>query len=276
MSEYLEVNKRRWNELARLHPGTAFYDLDRLRGGGSSLHRLEIDEVGPVEGRRLLHLQCHIGTETVSWARLGALVTGVDFAEAAIDEARRLAAACGVDATFVLSSIDDLPNNLDGTFDIVFTSWGVIGWLPDLGHWAEVVAHFLEPGGAFYIAEGHPVAWTFDDESSDLADLKVRYDYFPGHFPQQFESQGSYADREEAVVNRRTYEWTWTLGQVVSALAGAGLVIEFVHEHDRIPFQMLPILELDEDDPDEPGRWYRMPPGRPRIPLSFSIRARRP
>src|ERR1700738_4295112 len=100
MSEYMEVNKRRWNELARLHPGTAFYDLDRLRGGGSSLHRLEIDEVGPGEGRRLLHLQCHIGTETVSWARLGALVTGVDFAEAAVDEARRLAAACGVDATF--------------------------------------------------------------------------------------------------------------------------------------------------------------------------------
>ncbi|HEV3233481.1 MAG TPA: class I SAM-dependent methyltransferase [Candidatus Dormibacteraeota bacterium] len=273
MSEYLEVNKRRWNELARLHPGTAFYDLDRLRGGGSSLHRLEVDEVGPVEGRRLLHLQCHIGTETVSWARLGALVTGVDFAEAAVDEARRLAAACAVDATFVLSAIDDLPNNLDGTFDIVFTSWGVIGWLPDLGHWAEVVAHFLEPGGVFYIAEGHPVAWTFDDESPDLA---VRYDYFPGHFPQEFESQGSYADREEAVVNRRTYEWTWTLGQVVSALADAGLVIEFVHEHDRITFQMLPILELDEDDPDEPGRWYRMPPGRPRIPLSFSIRARRP
>ena len=273
MSEYLEVNRKRWNELARMHPQTAFYNLDRLRAGGSSLHRLEIDEVGPVDGKRLLHLQCHIGTETVSWARLGAEVTGVDFAEAAVEEARRLASACGVAAQFVCSTVDELAEALDQRFDVVFTSWGVIGWLPNIENWGRVVAHFLEPGGIFYVAESHPFAWTLDDEG---AELTPKYDYFPGQFPQEFDSQGSYADREEAVVNRRTYEWTWTLGQVINALVEAGLEIEFLHEHDRVTFQMLSMLELDQNDPDEPGRWYRMPADKPAIPLSFSIRAHKP
>jgi SAM-dependent methyltransferase len=271
--EALETNRRRWNELALLHPRTAFYRLDAIRAGATSLHRLELDEVGPVDGKTLLHLQCHIGTETVSWARQGARVTGIDFADEAVRAARVLAAECGVEAQFVQSSIDDLPEQLDGTFDVVFTSWGVIGWLPDLRHWGQVVAHFLRPGGIFYMAEGHPFAWTFDDEA---ADLRTRYPYFGGGRPQAFEFDGSYADREEAVVNRRTYEWTWTLGDVVNSLLDAGLAIDFLHEHDRVSFQMLPVLELDQDDPDEPGRWYRMPRGLSSIPLSFSIRARKP
>ena len=133
-----------------------------------------------MEGKRLLHLQCHIGTETVSWARLRAEVTGVDFAEAAIDEARKLAADCDLPVRFVCSTVDDLPEALDARFDIVFTSWGVIGWLPDLEHWAGVVAHFLEPGGLFYIAESHPFAWTLDDAGDQPV---LKYEYFPGRFP---------------------------------------------------------------------------------------------
>lgn len=273
MDDALEVNRRRWNELARLHPGTAFYGLDRIRAGASSLHRLEIDEVGPVDGRRLLHLRCHIGTETVSWAREGAIVTGVDFAESAIEEARRLAADCGVRATFVNSSIDDLPQHLEGVFDVVFTSWGVLGWLPDLSSWARVVAHFLAPGGVFYIAEGHPFAWTMDDRAAALTPM---YGYFSAGAPTEFDSDGSYADRGHPVVNRRSLEWTWSLGEVVSSVADAGLLIEFLHEHARVPFQMLDSLVLDDEDADEPGRWYRLPEGMPTMPLSFSIRARSP
>lgn len=269
INEYLEANRRRWNEVAAIHAASDFYNLDRLRSGGSSLHRLEIEEVGEVTGKTLLHLQCHIGTESVSWARLGARVTGVDFAEKALQEARRLATDCDVDARFVQANIYDLPETLADTFDVVFTSWGVLGWLPDIAGWARVVGRFLAPGGVFYVAEGHPFGWVFDDHSQRL---EVRYPYFWGDDPIREEMVGTYADPTAEVANRVEYNWGFSLGEVVSSLIDAGLRIQFVHEFPRVPWQMLPILVLDEGG-DEPGRWYRMPPGTPALPLSFSIRA---
>jgi len=269
--EYMAANREHWDEIARLHPATAFYRflLDRLRSGESALHRIEIAEVGDVAGKTLLHLQCHIGTESVSWARLGARVTAVDFSEAGIEEARRIAAEFDADVRFVHANVYELDDVIDDEFDVVYTSWGVLSWLPDLTAWARVVAHHLSPGGVFYIAEFHPTAWIFDELADDL---RVRYPYFRSREPLMDESPSSYADPDSRLVNRRTYNWPFPLGQVVTALIEAGLRVEFLRELPRCVFQMLPILVRDDAD-DE--RWYRMPAGSPELPLAFTLRARR-
>ena len=269
--DYVEANRRHWDEVARLHPSTAFYQfhLERLRSGGTALHRLEIDEVGDVAGKTLLHLQCHIGTESVSWARLGARVTAVDFSAGAIDEARRIASELRVDVRFERANIYELACVVDGAFDIVYTSWGVLLWLPDLAAWARVVARHLKPGGVFYIAEFHPTPWIFDEF---FEGLRVRYAYFPDGEPVMDETPSSYADPDSNLENRRTYSWPHPLGQVVTSLIEAGLRIELLHELPRCPYQMLPILVRDTTD-DE--RWYRMPDGAPDLPLGFTLRALR-
>ena len=269
--EQMATNLRHWDEVATLHPHTAFYNfyLDRLRAGGTSLHRVELEEVGDVAGRTLLHLQCHIGTESSSWARRGARVTAVDFSANAIDEARRLSSDLGVDVRYVHANIYELGGTLDELFDVVYTSWGVLGWLPDLQEWARVVARHLKPGGIFYIAEFHPVAWLFDET---VTDLRVRYAYFLGAEPVADDSPYSYADPTTRLEHTRTYGWQYTLGTVVTALIDAGLQIEFLHELPRCVAQMLPVLVRDESD-DE--RWFRMPEGMPELPLSFTLRAHR-
>jgi 2-polyprenyl-3-methyl-5-hydroxy-6-metoxy-1,4-benzoquinol methylase len=149
MDDYLAANKALWNEWTAIHETSSFYNLEGFKAGGSRLRDYEVDEVGDVTGKSLLHLQCHFGIDTLSWARLGARVTGADFSERAIELARSLAAELGLDATFVRSDLYDLSSVLDGQFDVVYTSRGVLGWLPDLERWAEVVAHFLRPGGVF-------------------------------------------------------------------------------------------------------------------------------
>ena len=270
--DYLEANRQHWDEVARLHPSTAFYrfHLDQLRAGGTALRRIEIEEVGLVAGKTLLHLQCHIGTESVSWARLGARVTAVDFSANGIDEARRIAAELRVDVRFVHANIYELAGVIDEAFDIVYTSWGALCWLPDLAEWARVVARHLEPGGLLYVAEFHPTAWIFDD----LADeLRVKYGYFRTAEPVKDETPYSYADRDATIVNRVTYSWPYPLGVVISTLTNAGLRIEFLHELPRCPDdQLLQVLVGEEHDGE---RWYRMPDGAPKIPLAFTLRARR-
>jgi len=161
MDEYLAANRALWDEWTAIHETSSFYDLEAFKAGGSRLRDYEVDEVGDVTGKSLLHLQCHFGIDTLSWARLGARVTGADFSDRAIELGRSLAAELRLDATFVRSDLYDLPSVLDGQFDVVYTSRGVLGWLPDLGRWAGVVAHFLRPGGVFYMTEIHPVAQAF-------------------------------------------------------------------------------------------------------------------
>ena len=267
--DQVAANLRHWDEVASLHPQTAFYEfyLDRLRAGGTSLHRVELEEMGDVAGRSLLHLQCHIGTESSSWARRGARVTAVDFSANAIDQARRISAELGVDVRYVHSNIYEL--GLDERFDIVYTSWGVLGWLPDLHEWARVVARHLVPGGVFYIAEFHPVVWLFDEHAPAL---RVKYAYFPGEEPIADDSPHSYADPTTRLEHTRTYGWQYTLGTLVTALIDAGLQIEFLHELPRCVAQVLPLLARDETD-DE--RWFRLPDGVPELPLAFTLRAHR-
>ena len=267
----MAVNRRHWDEVATLHPHTAFYHfyLDRLRAGGTSLHRVEIAEVGDVAGRTLLHLQCHIGTESSSWARRGALVTAVDFSANAVAEAGRIATELGVRVRYVQSNIYELDGVIDEEFDFVYTSWGVLGWMPDLEQWARVVARHLKPGGVFYIAEFHPIVWVFDEGALDL---RLKYGYFHDAEPIADDSPHSYADPDTPLENTRTYGWQYPLGKVVTALIEAGLAIEFIHELPRCVAQMLPMLVRDETD-DE--RWFRMPDGVPELPLSFTLRAHR-
>ena len=162
--EALRVNQQLWDEWTRIHETSSFYDLEGFRRGGIRLRPYEVEEIGDVAGRELLHLQCHFGIDTLSWARLGARVTGADFSPAAIVLATRLAGELELDARFVRSDLYDLPNVLEGEFDLVYTSRGVLGWLPDISRWARVVSHFLKPGGTFYITEIHPVAQAFENE----------------------------------------------------------------------------------------------------------------
>lgn len=265
---HLATNLARWEELALLHPETASYDVAGFRAGRNALKPIEIRELTDVVGRSLLHLMCHFGLDTLSWARMGARVTGVDWSANAIAVARALAADTGIDARFVQSNVYDLPASLGGTFDIVFTSYGVLGWLPDLRQWAEVIATFLAPGGRFYIVEAHPTAWLFDD-APGATELRVAYPYFGDAGPVRTDSDGSYADRSAAVVNRTEYCWSHGLGEIVTALSDAGLRVQFLHEHRELPWQLLPFMTERGD-----GMWT-LPGGQIAVPLAFSLLATR-
>ena len=227
---------------------------------------MELDEVGDVRGKTLLHLQCHFGLDTLSWAREGAIVTGVDFSKPAIETARALASETGVNARFIVSEICELPEKLSEQFDIVFTSYGVLYWLPDLRRWAEVAARFVRAGGTFYIVEFHPFAWVFDD-APDVTDLHVRYPYFPSGEPLRFDEVGTYADRGADIQHRITYSWPHTLGEAVSALIAAGLRIEFLHEFPFSTYQFMPLTEM------VPDKTVRLTKHDACVPLLFSIKA---
>jgi SAM-dependent methyltransferase len=266
MDEYTETNRRRWNEVTPIHAASDFYDLAGFRAGKSSLRPIELEELDEVRGKALLHLQCHFGLDTLSWARLGARVTGVDFSEEAITFARSLAAEISLDARFICCDLYDLPSHLEGAFDIVFTSYGVLAWLSDLRRWAEIVAHFLRPGGAFYIIEFHPFADVFDD-APGTSGLKLAFPYFPGGEPLAFDSATTYADRTATVAQTREYQWVHPLGEVLTALTGAGLRIEFLHEFPFCAYSKFPFLRLGTDG------WWRLPDADGRVPLMFSIKA---
>ncbi len=266
LDEYTRANLNLWNEWADVHERSGFYDVDGFKAGASTLLPIELDELGPqVAGKELLHLQCHLGLDTLSWARLGASVTGADFSPRAVAVARSLAAETGLPATFVESTVEDLPSVLDRRFDIVFTSWGAIMWLRDLGRWAEVVAHFLRPGGVFYMAEFHPVALTLDDEHHEPRFSALSY--FHTDEPERFDSPGTYAEPEAATEATVSYEWQHTIGDVVSALADAGLVVRFVHEFPYTRGLRMKCLVAGADG------LLRVRGHEETFPLSFSIMA---
>ena len=270
MKRYSEAeagNRRHWDELAEVHMGS--YDMASLLGGGHVMDDMQISEMGEVRGRSMLHLQCHIGTDTLSWARLGAEVTGVDLSPVSLEKARELSRRTGLNAHFMESSVYGLPGVLDGEFDIVYTSVGVLCWLSDLDEWARIIHRYLKPGGVFYMLESHPFLNVFDDEGEGLS---VRYPYFHDETPTVW--PGNYPDYSdgEYMVRSGSWEWTWALSDVISALTNAGLRLEFLHEHDSVPWKALPCLV---PDPVESG-WFRLPEGKDLLPLTFSIRARRP
>lgn len=260
------TNRAWWDERVPIHLASDFYDLDEFIAEPDVLRSFETDEVGDVTGATLLHLMCHIGLDALSWAHRGATVTGLDFSAPAVDAANALAAQLELPAQFVTADVYDAPEALDGeTFDIVYTGIGALNWLPDLKRWAEVVARLLAPGGFLYVAESHPVQDVLDDDTGTTFDL----DYFDIG-PIVWEEEGSYADPDAETDANVTVEYHHTLGAIVTAVIAAGLRLEFLHEHDGTPSQRFDTLMQGDDG------LYRFPPGTPRAPLLFSLRAYKP
>ncbi|GAA0912164.1 class I SAM-dependent methyltransferase [Nonomuraea longicatena] len=260
--DYLTINRANWDDRVPVHVGSEFYDVAAFRSGRSTLRPFEVAEVGDVAGKRLAHLQCHFGLDTLSWARLGAEVTGLDFSEPAIEAARALAAETGLPARFVAADVYSAPQALGETYDIVYTGLGALVWLPDVTRWARTVAALLRPGGFLYLAEFHPFSDVLDDERGE----RVVYDYFADE-PIVLDEPHTYTGPERLAHGAKV-EWQHGLGAVVTALAQAGLRLSFLHEHDHTIFRRFAALEAED------GR-YRMPEGRPRVPLMYSLAATR-
>ncbi len=266
------ANKALWDAWTAVHAAGEFYDLAGFRAGGVRIPPYEIEMVGDVTGKSLLHLQCHFGIDTLSWARLGARVTGVDFSPDAIALARSLADDLGFsEAHFVESNIYDLPGALDGTFDIVYTSLGVLGWLPDIRAWARIVARYLAPGGTFLITEVHPIAQALENEGVAPGELRLAYPYWEHPEPLTFPVTGSYAD-PSADLGQDLVEHGWDhgLGEIVTALIDAGLRIERLVEHPFIDWKLDFLVE------DAEGRWVLPPATAGELPLMFSLLATMP
>lgn len=262
--DYREVNAASWDEMVGFHLTSEFYDVAGFKRHRDSLRAFERDEVGTVDGKSLVHLQCHFGQDTLSWAGHGASVTGVDFSAPAIAAARELAAELGIAARFVTAELYESVAALSGaTFDVVYTGIGALTWLPDLDRWAETVAALLKPGGFVYLAEFHPITHALDDGTG----RQVTKDYFQPE-PNVWDEPGSYAAYDAPTVHNLTVQFQHPLGRVVTALARAGLRIEFLHEHDFSLFQQFEGLRRDPDG----GFRYD---GEGRLPLLYSIKARR-
>ncbi|WP_162054346.1 class I SAM-dependent methyltransferase [Pontibacter pamirensis] len=261
---YFESNRQLWNKRTPLHRQSDFYNVPAFLEGRTSLNKIELDELGDVSGKSLLHLQCHFGQDTLSWARLGAKATGIDLSDASIEEASRLNQQLGLDVTFVQSNVYDLKENLQGQFDVVFTSYGTIGWLPDLEKWAETIHHFLKPGGIFYMVEFHPVAWMFDDDFQQIV-----YPYHNTFEPIVTETEQSYTDGSNHE-RLKEYGWNHGLGEVISSLTTKGLRLEFLHEFPYSPYNIFRHMVQGED-----GYW-RIRHLENKIPLLYSIKATKP
>lgn len=267
-NEYLEANRKRWDQLTAEHEVSEFYDLEGFKAGKDRLRAIELAELGDVSGKTLLHLQCHFGLDTLAWARRGALVTGVDFSPRAIDLARSLSAELNLPASFYCTDIYALPEVLSGAFDIVFTSYGVLHGLPDLARWGQLIADYLIPGGKFYIVEDHPFFRVF--RASLDGEFRAERSYFYNTEPQRTETMGSYATGDEGIANV-AYVWDHSLGEVINSLIDAGLLIEFVHEFPYAARAKFPFMVQGEDG------WWRLPPGQHgTIPFLFSLQARKP
>ena len=243
MNDYVAVNKANWDERAPAHAASEDYQVKEFLADPKHLSRVvrfDLPLLGDVAGLKGVHLQCHIGTDTISLARLGASMTGVDFSGPALAVARDLAEKTGADATFVESEVYSAPDVIGReSFDFVFTGIGAICWLPSIRQWAEVVAALLKPGGRLFIREGHPMLWTLADPRDDGL-LVVEYPYFERDQPSVFDEEGTYVETDVAFSNNVTHEWSHGLGEIVTALLGTGMTITGLVEHDSVPWEALP------------------------------------
>ncbi|MGH8993928.1 MAG: class I SAM-dependent methyltransferase [Acidimicrobiia bacterium] len=259
--DWLEVNRANWDARVPIHVESRLYDIPTFVAGQDTLRAYEPGEVGDVRGKTLLHLQCHVGLDTLSWARRGATVTGLDFSQPALDVAASVAAEIRVPARFVVANVYDAAKVLEGeTFDVVYISVGSLQFLPDLEQWGRVVAALVAPGGFCYVVDGHPFIHFVEDDGRTL-----RGDYFSRDAI--LLDQGTYADPRAKLRSSVSVEWHHNTADVVTALGVAGLRVEFLHEHDWTWYQILPVSVQHED-----GHW-RFPDGGPRIPLAYSLRA---
>lgn len=263
MKQYAALNKKWWNDATSVHAKSKLYNLESFKKGKTSLQETEIGEVGDVEGKSLLHLLCHFGMDSLSWAREGANVTGVDFSNKSIKLARKLSKEIETPAKFICSDIYNLPNVLDGKFDIVFASYGVLLWLSNIKKFAKIINHFLSPGGFFYIIELHP----FTNILS--YDFVLSYKYFH-HGPFVDNSSGTYTDWDNGKIKGKTYEWCYTMSDIINSLIREGLKIEFLHEFPFTMYDQFPGFM----EKNEMGQ-YILKNKKIQIPLLFSLKAKK-
>ncbi|HLL43525.1 MAG TPA: methyltransferase domain-containing protein [Segetibacter sp.] len=259
-NRYFEANKEGWNKRTQIHKVSEFYDVLSFKAGKSSLNAIELEEVGNVSEKTLLHLQCHFGMDTLSWAREGADVTGIDISNQAIDYAKELSKELNIPARFICCNIYDLPIHLEKKFDTVFTSYGAVGWLPCLDKWASIINYFLKPGGAFYIIEFHPVVWMMDDNFK-----YIKYAYHNLETIAVLHT-GTYTDRNSAI-DYEEYSWNHGLSEVVNSLIKYDLQIQHLNEFPFSCYNCFNNVVQGED-----GYW-RVKGLEDKIPLMYSVKA---
>jgi SAM-dependent methyltransferase len=273
MDDYRDVNRANWDERAAAHAASPDYAVARFadRKFLSEVVRFDRERLGDVAGLDGVHLQCHIGTDTISLARLGARMTGLDFSPSALEQARALAASAGVEAEFVEAELYAAPEALGRErFDLVYTGVGALCWLPDIRRWAEVVASLLRPGGRLFMREGHPVLWALGGPRADGA-IAIEHAYFELPEPTVWDEEGTYVETDEEFTATVTHEWNHGLGEIVTAVLAAGLELTALEEHDSVPWNALP-GQMDEIG----GGEYRLSDRPERLPHTYTLQARRP
>jgi SAM-dependent methyltransferase len=269
VTDYLDVNRANWNDRAPAHAASPGYSVARFAEDPEFLSRVvSFDRplLGSVAGQRGIHLQCHIGTDTVSLSRLGATMTGLDFSDKSLIEARRVAELAGADVRFLQSDVYDALSVAGDGYDFVYTGIGALCWLPDVARWARVVASLLRPGGRLFIREGHPALWAVDEERTDA--LVMKYPYFERSEPLVFTTGGTYVETDAEFSNNTTHEWNHGLGEIVTALLDAGMTLTGLVEHKTVPWEALP------------GQMHVAPNGewaldgdQNRLPLTYTLQA---
>lgn len=255
---YLHINKTLWNNKVPHHLSSNFYDVPAFVAGKTSLRHIELGLLGDISGKRILHLQCHFGQDSISLARMGASVTAIDFSDKAIEAARELNTQTGQNVQFICSDVYALPEVLTEKFDIVFTSYGTIGWLPDLDKWANVVSQFIKPGGQFIFVEFHPVVWMLDNELKNIT-----YRYFTDE-PIVEITEGTYAD-PNAELKDQSISWNHGMAEVIASLLNQNLTLTHFQEYDYSPYACFP------DVVEEGSEIYRTKHLGNKIPMTYSL-----
>lgn len=265
MNKYEDANRILWNELTDVH--VMSYGVDKFKAGQTTLDEIQLREMGDLKGKTLLHLQCHFGLDTLSLAREGAIVTGVDFTENGVETARRLSLETGIPARFICANVLELDKHLDEDFDVVYTSQGALNWISDIGQWARIISRFLKPGGMFYVMETHPIANIFEDTKK--GPLEIIHSYFRGDEPKMWDDNAPDYSDPTYHWSKPSYEWQWAISDIVNAIIAAGLEVELLNEYDKIFSKTLPDMERDAEG------WWVMPSLRSKLPLMFTLRAKK-
>ena len=260
LQKAFETNRETWNQKVEVHAQSDFYNLKAFKEGATSLNRYELDALGDVKGKNILHLQCHFGQDTLSLARMGAKCVGVDLSDNGIALAQQLNNELNLDAQFVCCNVLDTSKHIKEQFDIVFTSYGVIGWLPDLQPWAQMIAERLKPGGFFYMVEFHPIAWMFDYTVSPPV-MKYGYNQEEAIYE---EYEGTYAEGDTPQMTSKEFGWNHGLSEVIQSLKDAGLQLEFFREHNGSPYNVFPNLVKNAEG------LYELPHGL--YPLVYEVK----
>lgn len=267
--DYFAENRRNWDDRAEIHLKDAAggYRVGAFLAGADNLHDVEHEEIGDVSGLRIAHLQCHIGIDTLCLARRGASCVGLDFSPRSVAAARLLQQRTGLDARFIEGNVYDARALIEGEFDLVYVTWGAIGWLPDIARWAKTVASLLRPGGRLYLLEGHPSFLQLDEKAPEL---RIGFDWrTPADRPLTMSEETSYTGDTTKIAHPVTHEWLHPLSDIINAVIGAGLAIERLAEHERLAWQFAPWMVPVEGR----RRMWVLPDHLPKMPVAFSLQA---